>query len=413
MSADCKRYTASCLGCQRSKPRGTTKVRGIHVAERLQKSAALRPWHSVGVDCYTVGGNAKALTVRDDASGLLFAFELRDGSAEAVRAHLEAWLSSNPVRHCRSDRGSEFLNSTISEMCERVGVKWHPTAAGHAAANGGAERPHLDYTKLVPALRADFPELSLVQLVLAAARAHNESSAGSAQFSPMYLAYGRAGRQQQPAAVGEHRGADEQVALHEAAWRLVYESKAADAAASSAQMSKGVHYTQFRVGSPIMLYLGKRVAKGRFHWSLPHVVTKVLSDQTYECVPVPFTDRGRAAAARKRKIVHVSRCRYYSAMPRDIAMLREDRDLRALTEAELQQRIDDISSSVEAAPDDDDGQQEWEVIKITDSAVDDVGELWFFTTWSDGVPLWTVWDDIKDTAALKSFLALQAKPQAA
>ena len=167
------------------------------------------------------------------------------GTASGVVKHLESFFSSNPVRTARSDRGPEFVNSQIAAMCARLGIKWYTTASGHPQANGATERVHLDFKRVLPPLRKSFPHLSDFQRLLTAVRAENESSAGTTQLSPMFLAYGRASRADAEQIAGGDLDPAEQRRLASVAWQHAQERKLDAARAATRNMTKKIYYQQF------------------------------------------------------------------------------------------------------------------------------------------------------------------------
>ena len=90
-----------------------------------------------------------------------------------------------------SDRGTEFLNDIINELCQLLSIKKVYTSAYRSQANGGTERVHRFINNSVSKYITKFArEWDL--WIYASALAHNTSViTGTDGLTPFFLIFGR------------------------------------------------------------------------------------------------------------------------------------------------------------------------------------------------------------------------------
>jgi transposase InsO family protein len=91
-----------------------------------------------------ITGERYFVTIVDEATHyvLALAVKTKDAISSAVRDLLIFWQRQldRPVKCIRTDRGTEFLNSTLKGFCTQEGIKVETSAAYTPQQNGVAER---------------------------------------------------------------------------------------------------------------------------------------------------------------------------------------------------------------------------------------------------------------------------------
>ena len=142
MVRDVRKWVKKCIACVKRK--ASQVKQGL-----MQIRTYAQPWDTVGIDLIgpfpeTTTGYKYVLTVTDFFSHYTVIAPLRDKSAKTVAYNLfnhVICVHSCPKKFM-SDRGTEFLNPIINELCELLSIKKVYTSAYRPQANGGTEGVH-------------------------------------------------------------------------------------------------------------------------------------------------------------------------------------------------------------------------------------------------------------------------------
>ena len=138
----CQKCPRSCEAC----------IQGKHSRPPFGKRtrAASEPLERIHLDTVgpifptAIGGEKYFVTVVDEATHyvLVLGVKTKDAISAAVKELLIFWQRQldRPVKCIRTDRGSEFFNSTLKGYCGQEGIKFEVSAAYTPQQNGIAER---------------------------------------------------------------------------------------------------------------------------------------------------------------------------------------------------------------------------------------------------------------------------------
>lgn len=143
MSQDIARYVKQCHVCKLTKP-------GIKTKQELTLTKTpLRPFDIVQID--TIGpmmksenGFVYAITLVDELSKYLVIIPIRDKSAKTIAREVfrQFILKYGPMKALKSDLGTEYVNSIITELCKMLKIKQSNSTAYHHETVGSVERSH-------------------------------------------------------------------------------------------------------------------------------------------------------------------------------------------------------------------------------------------------------------------------------
>ena len=145
----------------------------------------------------SLGGNKYIATFQDDFTGLSIVRPLASKSevAEEVKVVLNMLekQSGEFVLAVRTDRGSEYLNSTFKDYCDRKGIIHETTAPYTPEQNGVAERLNRTLMERVRAMLqdAELPHNMWAEAVVTANYIRNRSPVSSGTKTPWELFFGK------------------------------------------------------------------------------------------------------------------------------------------------------------------------------------------------------------------------------
>lgn len=143
MTRDVAKYVQNCENCKLNKHHVHTKE------EMVLTETPCNPFDVVIVD--TVGplpksnrGNVYAVTMICDLTKYLICAATVDKSAkEIARAIFEKFvLVFGPMKSIRTDRGTEYTNETVKELCKLLGTEHKVSTSYHHQTLGSIERNH-------------------------------------------------------------------------------------------------------------------------------------------------------------------------------------------------------------------------------------------------------------------------------
>lgn len=143
MVKDIAKFVKECEICRRSKPQHMTKQ------PMILTRTPIEPFDLVVID--TIGplipshnGNKYVLTMNCDMSKWLVMAPMPNKSAKDIaKAIFDHFVAVHgPMREIKTDRGTEFDNQLMRELCELLGVKHCMSTAYHHETVGTSERNH-------------------------------------------------------------------------------------------------------------------------------------------------------------------------------------------------------------------------------------------------------------------------------
>lgn len=192
MGQEVRRFVQQCAVCQRSNHRELNQ--GV-----LHSWTETQPFAVVGMDCLTLPksseGRTHVLVMVDLFSRYVEAHPLSGPpNAEEIT---QVFLSKIVLRHgacgaILTDKGSEFMNNTMGEVCERLGIEHVPVPTQVHSANGLAER--FIRTLQLALCKATGTVSTIVDwdsLVESAVFSYNTAYQEALQDSPFFVLYGR------------------------------------------------------------------------------------------------------------------------------------------------------------------------------------------------------------------------------
>ena len=141
--ANLKRWTKSCLCCQRRKP---SKPKRQGLSEPMPQ--AVRPFQSLSFDLVgpfeqREAGNTMILTALCNFTRFAFAIPVPNGKAETVARALvdNIFWNFGPPEKIISDRAQAFIGEVIKGVCKAMDIK-HIRSSGYQPQGNAVERFH-------------------------------------------------------------------------------------------------------------------------------------------------------------------------------------------------------------------------------------------------------------------------------
>lgn len=150
MTKDIANFIRNCQNCKMNKHRNHTKEPMI-----LTQTPA-RPFDTVIIDTIgplpkSVNGNLYAVTMICDLTKYLICAPTQDKSARSVAKAIfeKCILIHGPMKSIRTDRGTEYVNETIKELCKLMNIKHNIATAYHHQSVGSIERNHREFNAYI------------------------------------------------------------------------------------------------------------------------------------------------------------------------------------------------------------------------------------------------------------------------
>lgn len=140
MREEVQKYVRTCDGCQRySRERLEEPLKLVEVPEVFQKV------HMDLIGPFIESGKKKLVIIaRDYLTGWVEARAIPNKTKQQVVNFLisEIFTRHGVPREIVTDRGGEFINDAVKELCDQFGIVKIATSAYHQQANGIVERGH-------------------------------------------------------------------------------------------------------------------------------------------------------------------------------------------------------------------------------------------------------------------------------
>lgn len=148
MTKDIKSYLQECKNCKTNKHTNYTKEEMV-ITETPDKPFDVVIIDTIGPLTTSNRGNSYAVTMICDLTKFLVCAPIVDKSAkEVAKAIFERFiLTFGPMKSIRTDRGKEYTNETITELCKLMGVDHKISAAYHHESVGAIERNHREFNR--------------------------------------------------------------------------------------------------------------------------------------------------------------------------------------------------------------------------------------------------------------------------
>jgi len=275
-----------------------------------------------------------ACCIVDRHSKHVFSWATRNNDHKAAAQTLLEYIRHyGPPRKLVSDRGGEFVNEVISELCSTFGIGRVVTTAYHPQMDGQVERWNRTLLQILQCYVN--AHLSDWDLYLGLADyAYNTSYNPTINASPYYVLFGREPILPFATAANEPELQSGSRTDLTTTLQTIWNEVRANIA--RAQRVMDIHYNRrhidftLDVGDLVMLHdtarnnKSSRKNKLRFTWNGPYRVTEKKSDLLYEIEPAV---RGLHIKA-VRDLVNIQRLKPYKLLPMDL--IQEADELREL-----------------------------------------------------------------------------------
>ncbi|RYX87425.1 hypothetical protein EON73_01410, partial [bacterium] len=150
MLKDIVKYTENCEICKKNKMLTRTKEQMI-LTKTPQKSFELVIIDTIGPITQKDGSKINIVTMICDLTKYLVCAPVPDKSAkEVAKAIFEHFiLIYGPMKEIRSDRGTEYINQVIQELCKLLKIDHKSSTAHHHESVGTIERNHKEFNKYI------------------------------------------------------------------------------------------------------------------------------------------------------------------------------------------------------------------------------------------------------------------------
>lgn len=143
MTRDIANLVKNCHICKLSKPNQKTKE-SLEITKTPQKPFELLQIDTIGPLPKSNSGKQYAITIIDEMSKFLVIIPIENKTAkEVARAIFEnCILTFGPMKAIKTDMGTEFKNSVLSEICKLLKISHNISTAYHHETVGAIERSH-------------------------------------------------------------------------------------------------------------------------------------------------------------------------------------------------------------------------------------------------------------------------------
>ena len=192
MTTAVAKFISTCQVCQRSK----NPPSQIHKAPLMPLE--LQDWPNERVHIDLMGplrtsdaGKKFVMVITDAFTKYVVVCAIADKEAKTVAAEFfNAWITLFSVpKVLVSDRGKEFCNSILTELCKLLGTEKRMTAAYHPQSNSAAESYNRSFIKYLKAALDGHSTLDWEQFLPALSLAYNTQIHRATLHSPFFLTF--------------------------------------------------------------------------------------------------------------------------------------------------------------------------------------------------------------------------------
>lgn len=186
LTKDVEKFVKSCEICQKVKICRKNLSTPLVITETPKT-----PFERINIDIFEYPTRNYALTLRDELTKFTQAYPLSDKKASTIVNTLLVFFQhyGTPLRiHC--DRGREFDNALVKDLCELYDIKLTFSSVNHPQSNGSLERFHATLTEMLRAHTAENPNEHPFNILPYAVICYNNTQNKTHGFTPYELIFG-------------------------------------------------------------------------------------------------------------------------------------------------------------------------------------------------------------------------------
>ena len=329
-----QKYVQSCPRCQECKggKPPPTPLQSLPLCEGANERVHIDLFGPMRTT--SASGNRLVMVVTDAYTKLAILVAIPDKSAETVaKAFFEKYICifSVPLQIV-TDRGKEFCNQVLDDLCDLLGIKHKRTTAYHPATNSSAESFNRSMKKYLTAMLNNDETLAWEEQLPMLQLAYNSHIHKSINESPFFLTFLHDPRLpyfdlENPRKMYNTDYPTAAFQTFQEAYKRTYEQQWDARAIREEYYNRKAKERSFDVGDKVMFYSDatplKINAKFFKRWGGPYYVTKKISPLNYEIQRTPRSkpfivhiekiklmreDQAKKAADSKRKPQHPEEC---------------------------------------------------------------------------------------------------------
>lgn len=150
MTKDIAKFVKSCIKCQENKSLEKSKEK-LSITPTPQKAFDIVQIDTIGPLPKSDQGNEYVVTIICELTKYLVTVPIPNKRATTIaKAIFENFiLIYGPMKQITTDRGTEYLNSTITELCKLLGIGHNTSTAYHHRSLGTIERSHRTFNEYI------------------------------------------------------------------------------------------------------------------------------------------------------------------------------------------------------------------------------------------------------------------------
>lgn len=150
MIKEITKYTRNCKKCNVSKHRNHTKV-PMMITNKPQMPFDVVIIDTIGPLPKSTNGNVYAVTMVCDMSKYLVTSAIPDKSAQSIAGAIfkDFVLAYSPMKEIRTDRGTEYVNETVNELCKMMKIEHKISTSYRHETVGSVERNHAFFNQYI------------------------------------------------------------------------------------------------------------------------------------------------------------------------------------------------------------------------------------------------------------------------
>ena len=284
---------ASCPICQKSGPALLSKA-------PLQPLPIIKdPFSRVAMEVFgpltrTKAGNKYVLVLVDYTSKWPEAYALRNVTTETVgKCLIDMTARVGIPEEILTDNGSNFVSKTMREYCTTMGIEQIKTSPYHPQTDGMVERFNATLKRLLRKITQN-PKVEWDECLPYVLWAYRGTVHKTTGFSPYQMSYGRPMRMPPDQMVRYWRGKEEQgqnttiefvetlKANIQVVRDLAYEKEIKEKESQKFSHDRKSVVRNFDVGEYVLVFRPIRKSKLENQWQGPYIISKKLTEVTYQ-----------------------------------------------------------------------------------------------------------------------------------
>lgn len=195
MSRDVTKYVKDCQKCLLNKVKSGCKA-PMKLVKTPQQAMDVIVVDTLGPLPVTKNQNKFAITMICDLTKFIIIAPTQDKSAKTVAKSIFENLIATfgPIKELRSDRGTEFVNETVSELCKLMNIDQKISTPYHHETVGSIERNHRTFNEYVRNFIANIEEWDEYIPHFTFCYNISKHSSFNDKYSPFELIFGKRAR---------------------------------------------------------------------------------------------------------------------------------------------------------------------------------------------------------------------------